>query len=207
MRRAEARRLLSRAALFGAVLFGAAFTSCSLGAYGAEAHSDEEMPTAFFSHYSHTVVDKGKTLLELKAATAAAYESSKKMVLTDVVFSEYDTSTGEIVSSGRAAKVVYHTDTKDAEFSGSVRLESKSQDAVLEGESLAWSDKDKRLEGGLEYMVKISRSDGSAVSGSGFEAETRSRSFAFRDSVEGRIEESKKEPAEASPNGAPEGAP
>jgi hypothetical protein len=146
-------------------------------------------------------------MLELKAATAAAYESGNKMVLTDVVFSEYNTSTGELASFGHADKVIYHTDTKEAEFSGSVRLESKSQDAVLEGEYLTWSDKDKRLEGGLESMVKISRSDGSAVSGSGFEAQARSRSFAFRGSVEGRVEESKEGPADASPSGAPEGAP
>jgi LPS export ABC transporter protein LptC len=196
MLRTEARRLLSLAVLLGAAL---ALSGCSLSGYGAQAQNDEEMPTALFSHYSHTVVDNGKTKLELKAATAAVYDSSKKMVLTDVVFSEYDTSTGEIVSSGRADKAVYHTDTKDAEFSGSVRLESKSQDAILEGEYLAWSDKDKRLEGGLESMVRISRSDGSAVSGAGFEADTRSRSFAFRDSVEGRIEEPKKESAEGAP--------
>jgi LPS export ABC transporter protein LptC len=204
MRGAEAWRLFFWAALLGAAF---ALAGCSLGNYGAEAQSSEVMPTAFFSHYSHTVVDKGKTMLELKAATAAAYESGNKMVLTDVVFSEYNTSTGELASSGHADKVIYHTDTKEAEFSGSVRLESKSQDAVLEGEYLAWSDKDKRLEGGLESMVKISRSDGSAVSGSGFEAQARSRSFAFRGSVEGRIEESKEGSPEALPSGAPEGSP
>lgn len=201
MRRAEARRPLSRAALLGAALSGTviALASCSLGNYGAEAQDSEEMPTALFSHYSHTVVDKGKTMLELKAATAAAYGTSKKMILTDVVFSEYDTSTGELASSGRADKAVYHTDTKDAEFSGSVKLESRSQDAVLEGEYLAWSDKDKRLEGDLATTVRISRSDGSAVSGSGFESQARSRSFAFRGSVEGRIEGSAKESVAASP--------
>jgi LPS export ABC transporter protein LptC len=206
MRRAEAGRLLSCAALLGAVL---ALSGCSLAGYAAEAAPDEELPTALFSNYTHTVVDKGKTMLQLKAATAAAYESTSRMELSDVSFAEYDTDTGEVASLGRADRAVYHTDSKDAEFSGSVRLESKGQDAVLEGESLRWSDKDKRLEGGLETSVTISRSDGSSMSGAGFEAATRSRSFAFRDSVEGRIAESKEpaaRPAEA-PAAAPASAP
>jgi hypothetical protein len=111
-----------------------------------------------------------------------------KPLLSGVSFSEFDPDTGELLSQGRADEAVYHTDTKDAEFSGSVRLESRKQDAILEGEYLRWIDKDKRLEGRLDRTVTIGRADGSKVSGAGFEADARRRSFAFRESVEGRIE-------------------
>ena len=142
---------------------------------------------AKFTDYSHTVVEGGKKRLELKAATAALYGAGKKTVLVDVDFSEYDPDTGELVSRGVADSAVYHNDTKDAEFSGSFVLESKRQDAILRGEYLRWIDKDKRLEGRLDRTVTIARSDGSFVSGAGFEASGLKRSFSFRDSVEGRI--------------------
>jgi Protein of unknown function (DUF1239). len=182
-------------ALCGAAAVALALAGCSLGDMTREAAAEPELPTASFSNYTHTVVDKGKTLLVLKAERADLYDSGKRMELSGVSFTEYDTSDGSVSSLGRADRAVYRTDTKEAEFSGSVRLESKSQDAILEGEFLHWSDKDKRLSGGLENAVTISRGDGSSVSGAGFEAETRSRSFAFRDSVEGRIVDKKKEAA------------
>ena len=167
-------------------------SACSLGAYASQADSGEEAPpTARFTDYSHTVVERGKKMLELKASTAELYDVSKKTVLTDVVFSEFDPDTGELVSLGRADHAIYHTDTKDAEFSGSVSLESKRQDAVLRGEYLRWIDKDKRLEGRLDRTVTISRADGSSVSGAGFEASALRRSFSFRESVEGLIVDKK----------------
>lgn len=145
------------------------------------------MPTLTFTDYSHTVVVRGKTNFELKAAKAEVYQTSKKTILTDVSFSEFDPDSGELLSFGRADSAIYYTDSKDAEFPGSVRLESKKQDAILQGEYLKWIDKDKRLEGRLDRTVTISRSDGSSVSGAGFEADARTRSFSFRESVEGRI--------------------
>jgi LPS export ABC transporter protein LptC len=162
--------------------------ACSLAGYVAQPDTnEEELPSAVFSDYTHIVVERSKKMLELKADRAELYETSKKTVLTGVVFSEYDPDTGELVSLGRADQAIYHNDTKDAEFSGSVRLESKKQDAILQGEYLGWIDKDKRLVGRLDRAVTISRADGSSVSGAGFEAWARKRSFSFRESVEGRI--------------------
>jgi LPS export ABC transporter protein LptC len=197
---AERGRLAFPGAALAALAAGAALSlaACSLAGYAAQSEaSEEELPTAVFSDYTHTVVERGKKLLELKADRAELYETSKRTILTGVMFSEYDPDTGELVSRGRAKQAVYHSDTKDAEFSGSVRLESKKQDAVLQGEYLRWSDKDKRLEGGLDRTVTISRSDGSSVSGAGFEALARKRAFSFRGSAEGRIESKPKPAAEA----------
>ena len=174
------------ATLFAVV---ALFSACSLAGYTVQdASAGEEMPIGVFTNYSHTVVVRGKKNFELKAIRAELYEKSKKTVLRGVSFSEYDSDTGELLSLGHADDAIYHTDTKDAEFVGSVRLESKRQDAVLQGEYLRWIDKEKRLEGRLDRTVIISRADGSHVSGAGFVADTRKRAFNFRESVEGRIE-------------------
>jgi LPS export ABC transporter protein LptC len=174
--------------LAAVALAAALLASCSLAGMTSQEAEGEELPTAVFSDYSHTVVVRGKRNFELKAARAELYETSKRTVLKGVTFSEYDPDTGELLSLGQAEGAVYHTDTKDAEFSGSVRLESKKQDAVLMSEFLRWIDKDKRLEGRLDRTVTVSRADGSRVSGAGFEASARKRAFSFRESVEGRIE-------------------
>jgi LPS export ABC transporter protein LptC len=185
-RHAAAR--LARAAS-AAIAFAVLPAACSLAGYVAQvSQEEEEAPTAVFTDYAHTVVVRGKKNFELRAAKAELYETSKRTVLKGVSFSEYDPDTGELLSLGHADDAIYHTDTKDAEFSGSVRLESKKQDAILQGEYLRWIDKDKRLEGRLDRTVTIGRADGSNVSGAGFEADARKRAFSFRESVEGRIE-------------------
>jgi LPS export ABC transporter protein LptC len=182
---ARAGRALAAALAAGAALL----SGCSLAGYAGEAaKADDSIPTAVFSGYSHTVVVRGNRNFELKAARAEVYSSTKKTVLTGVTFAEYDPDTGELLSQGSADQAVYHDDTKDADFSGSVRLESKKQDAILVGEYLKWSDKEKRLEGRLDRTVTISRGDGSSVSGAGFEADARRKAFSFRESVEGRLE-------------------
>lgn len=195
---------LARAAAIAAAAACAA--SCSLGMTESEKELPEA-PYAVFVGYSHTVVVRGARNFVLKADKAELYDKSKKAVLSGVSFAEYDPDTGELLSQGTAEDAVYHTDTKDAEFSGSVRLESKRQDAILEGEKLSWSDKDKRLIGGLDRTVTIGREDGSRVSGAGFEADARDRSFSFRGGVSGLVAEKEaadgKKPAAANGAGAP----
>jgi LPS export ABC transporter protein LptC len=198
-------RSISRAApLAGLALAGLFSLSCSLaGLANQVAEGEEELPTAVFSDYSHTVVVRGKKNFVLEAAKAELYQTSKRTLLSGVTFTEYDPDTGELLSLGRADEAVYHTDTKDAEFTGSVRLESKKQDAILQGEYLRWIDKDKKLEGRLDRTVTISRADGSSVSGAGFEANARRRSFSFRESVEGRIESKSDSKSESKTEAAP----
>ena len=173
-------------ALSGAALLAA----CSVAGIAPEAEAAaaaEELPSAVLSNYVHTVVERGNVNFVLKAATAEVYDTSKRTLLQGVSFMEYDPDTGALLSLGSADQAVYYSDSKDAEFSGSVRLESRKQDAILTGEYLKWSDKEKRLEGRLDRTVTISRSDGSFVSGAGFEVDARRKAFSFRGSGEGMI--------------------
>ena len=178
------RRVL--AALAGAAL--AASCSFDYGEGGA-AGGAATLPTAVFEGYSHTVVLRGKPYLELRAARAETWDEEKKTVLSDVEFTEFDADSGERVALGRAESAVFWTQTEDAEFSGSVRLQSLRDDALLEGEYLRWDGKSKRMEGRLDRTVTISRKDGSRASGAGFQADARKRSFGFRGEAEGIMAE------------------
>jgi LPS export ABC transporter protein LptC len=198
MRRSDAARALA------AVALAAAASACHID-YGAAlegAASGESLPTARFVDYVHTVVVRGQRSFELKAAKADIYDLEKKALLSSVDFAEYDPDTGELVSRGHADEAVLDTETEDAEFSGSVRLESKKQDALLEGEYLRWDNAAKKLEGRLDRSVTVSRGDGSWMSGAGFQADARHRSFSFRESVEGRVADTAKDEKAAPPAGS-----
>jgi len=201
MRRNEPRarppsghRAAARAAILAVAL---AASGCELQYPEAQAEGGEKPPTARFSGYSHTVVIRGEKAFELKAQKAEVYSSDHRTLLSGVSFAEYDPDTGELVSSGKADSAVFHDDTEDAEFSGSVFLQSKRQDAALDSEYLSWNSKEKRLEGRLDRTVTLSRGDGSRVSGAGFSAEALRRSFSFKEGVEGSIvDEEAEEPRE-----------
>ncbi len=182
------------ATALAAAFLAAALAGCSLD-YGNEGDkgAGAPRPTARFTDYAHTIVVRGARAFELKAANAEVYGEEKRTVLTGVTFAEYDPDTGQLVSSGTAESALFWSETEDAELSGSVRLESKRQDAILEGEFLRWDGKAKRLEGRLDRTVTVSRSDGSRVSGAGFEADARKRSFLFRESVQGYVAQTEKE--------------
>jgi len=161
-----------------------ALASCSLG-YDGQVKEAPVLPSAVFSDYSHTIVVRGRPAFTLEADRAEVYAEEKRTVLSAVRFAEYDPDTGDLLSSGSADRAVYWTESEDAELSGAVRLESKRQEAVLEGEYLRWDGEGKRLEGRLDRAVTVRKTDGSWVSGAGFEADARRRSFVFREGVAG----------------------
>lgn len=184
------------------VLCGLALGSCSFdyGANGTE--GTEELPSAVFHGFVHNIVDQDAKVLEIRAELAESYVESRRMVLRGVSFTEYDRSTGAAVTVGHAERAVVYTDTEDAEFSGSIVIDSSREDALLDAEYLAWDSDAKRLTSRLDRSVSVRRKDGSWIRGAGFSADLRRRSFAFRESVEGNFvvdeEESEAEASSAS---------
>ncbi len=170
-----------------AVLFLAAalVASCSFD-YGEDSgERAPELPSATFIEFSHSVYSNGVRILDLKAARAETYEKEGKTVLHGVDFSEYDRNTGAVAASGRAAAAVFWTATENAEFSGNIRINAIRDNATLSSEFLAWDGQQKLLTSGLDRTVEIHRGDGSWARGAGFSADSRRRSFSFREAAEG----------------------
>jgi len=186
-----ATRILALSAFF---MVGMSCLSCSFDYGGLPGADAREEPSAIFSDFVHRVVDKGSLVLEVRAARAEAYDSSHRTILTDVAFSQF-ASNGDLAATGTADAATLFTDSEDAEFRGRVRLQSKTEDSVLEAEQLTWISDSKTIRGGLERIVSIRRGDGAWVRGAGFEAEMLSRSFSFQEASEGRIVTADKEAA------------
>ena len=160
-------------------------SACSFNYEGANAAGGEDVPDAVFHDFDHNVYKGGTKILSLHAGLAESYDKDGRMVLHDVDFSSYSRGSGALAAEGHAESAVFHSDTQDAEFSGSITIRSTQEDAKLEAEYLEWKGSDKTLSGGIDRSVTVRRGDGSWLRGAGFVADSRRRSFSFRESVEG----------------------
>lgn len=167
-----------------ALLSGAGLAACSFD-YGTGEAAAEAGPSAVFTKFTHTVVIRGARLLEIRADRAESYDVEGKTLLYGVSFTEFDEKSHEAIAEGRADRGVIYTQSENAEFSGSIALRSKSEDASLKAESLSWDSKAKSLSSRLDQSVELRKGDGTWLKGAGFSADMRRKSFAFRDSTEG----------------------
>jgi hypothetical protein len=70
---------------------------------------------------------------------------------------------GTMAVEGSAGRVVFHTDTEDAEISGRVRVYSALEEAGIETEALAWKSKPRLLTAPAHDRVIISSDNGSRL--------------------------------------------
>ena len=164
----------------------ASVSGCSLdyGAVTAEEKVAETIPDTVAFEMTHKVHQDGRLALSFEAGRAETYGALKKMILSDVRFVEYGADSAP-ATSGEARHVVYHTDTENAEISGSVRVRSESEKADIATESLAWENKRKKLTALPLARVVITKDDGSSITGRGFTGDFRTREVSFSGPVEG----------------------
>lgn len=168
------------------LLAAAALAGCSLdyGAVQADERIADTIPDTVAIEVTHKVHEKGKLALEFEAGRTETWGAQKKMVLERVRFVQYGEDSTP-ATSGEARRVVYHTDTENAEISGSVRVRSESEKAGIDAPALAWESKPKRLTAPAAAVVRITKDDGSSISGTGFSGDFRTREVSFSGPVEG----------------------
>jgi LPS export ABC transporter protein LptC len=171
-----------------AVAFAAALlvAGCSLDYQEAagEEKAAEGIPDTVARGLVHKIHRNGRLSMELEAERAETYGAAAKTILTDAHFIEYDDK-GEKATEGRARRVVYHTDTENAEISGTVRVHSASEKGDVSAETLAWANKEKRLTAPPDERVTIRKDDGTSISGRGFVGDFRTRQVTFSGPVQG----------------------
>ncbi|HVP19443.1 MAG TPA: LPS export ABC transporter periplasmic protein LptC [Spirochaetia bacterium] len=174
---------MSLAALAGAFL---AFAGCSMDyrVTQAEEKTAEGVPDTVATGIVHKIYKNGHLSLVLEASRAETFNSQKKTVLSNARFEELDDK-GAMATEGRAGTIVYHTDTENAEISGSVSVHSASEKAVVSARSLAWANKEKKLSAPPAETVVVKKDDGSFIQGTGFVGDFRIREITFSGRVEG----------------------
>lgn len=113
------------------------------------------------------------------------YNSQNRTVLHDVVFTEYNKSSSELATYGKADTIEYFNDTEDAKLSGNLNFISKKDEIEMTGEYLYWNKEEKRILSNSDSLIKIVNDDGSKIEGLGFSANLRNSTFAFEKDITG----------------------
>ncbi len=180
--------MIARRAFFRVVMlvFLLGIAACSLDydiVPESTAESDER-PEIEIAQLEHYIFRLSRLRLHITAAESETYQEEKKQVLRDVYFWEYD-HTGAVAAEGRADVAEIFLDTEDVRFEGSIRLYSFEEEAGITAEYLEWDSEADELRGENDETVVISRDDGTAVRGSGFLADMRSKALSFSGQVSG----------------------
>jgi LPS export ABC transporter protein LptC len=179
-------RRRSAAVPVAAVAAALLLAGCSLDYQEAEREEQaaQGIPDTVALGLVHKIHKNGRLSLALEAARAETYNGTNTTILTDAHFIEYDDAGGK-ATEGQARKVVFHTDTENAEISGAVRVHSASEKGDVSAESLSWMNKEKRLSAPRDERVTIRKDDGTFISGRGFEGDFRARQVTFSGPVQG----------------------
>ncbi|MCX7032285.1 MAG: LPS export ABC transporter periplasmic protein LptC [Spirochaetes bacterium] len=174
------------AAIAAAALSASVLSSCSLDYESArlEEQLSERLPDTVATGLVHRVVKNSRTALEVTAARAETWDAQHRTVLDAAAFVEYGQD-GERTVEGNAGRVVFHTDTEDAEISGRVRVYSAVDEAGIETETLTWRKAPRLLSAPAHDRVVITKDDGSRLEGTGFVGDLRRREFVFSGPVQG----------------------
>jgi LPS export ABC transporter protein LptC len=176
------RLIRSVAAVCVVLLAGA----CSLNyqATEVEAGATDNIPDTIIKNITYRVVKNSHTSLQLEAARSETYVNRKETLLSGAHFVEFDVK-GDPDTDGRADSVVFHTDSQNAEISGSVLVYSAAQKGSISTEYLSWEDAGKTLTADPNERVIVKKDDGSYIVGRGFIGDFRIREVRFSGPVEG----------------------
>jgi LPS export ABC transporter protein LptC len=168
-----------------ASVFG--ITSCGGSLATTDTAVSKDIPDVVFTGFERQEVEKGVVVFTAKADKAEYYASESRLVLYGLSFEQKSSDGLAVESTGEAGMVVYHEDTGNAEFSGNVKLYSKSGNASFQTSSLRYLGASQTLEGGPSDMVVVQVGEKLFLSGKGFIADVRAKTFGFSDGLQGTI--------------------
>ena len=162
------------------------FVGCSFDYEGARVDENlsESNPEAILLGFSQTVVENGHPVMKIEADRAELYESQNMTIAYGLHFTELGRE-GELLSEGWADKATYHNDTENAEFTGSVYINSQAEETSLRAQSISWDNENKVLTTPPESLVQLEKDDGAFLEGRGLEVDLRYREIQLGGKVKG----------------------
>ena len=167
------------------------FFSCSFS-YDTVTPNDEE-PNLVMENAEYTRIVNGNPEIHLHAEEILHYEKKHSMELLQFSFEQYNAAPEgqkqipDINAKGRAELARFETDTNNAFVEGNISIEVVSEDISITTSQLSWQNDERLIS--APGLVSIIRSDGTTLKGTGFSANTRSRSWEFESQVEGSVVE------------------
>lgn len=160
--------------------------NCSFDYREAQVPEDLEdtIPNIVLEGFRQTVVSKGSVTLRIQVERAESFEKKKRTIFYQVSFSEFDEE-GKVLTKGRADRIEYESDTKNASVSGNVFIHSLREEGRILADTLFWKDKERTLTSRETDRVRLEDEKGSWIEGVGFMADLRRMEMSFSGKVRG----------------------
>ena len=154
--------------------------ACSFD-YGERTAAQRTAPDLVMEEVEYVRVRGAEIQARFVAERLERFEARQLMELQYFYFEQFEQ--GDVSASGRADVASVEIDSNDVRMFGEVRVQA--EDIVLETAQLEWRDRQRLLLGGGDEEVRIRRDDGTTMTGVGFRADTRRRSWEFERAVFG----------------------
>lgn len=144
----------------------------------------DDIPTTILYNFTQVQVKESKPLYRITGKEAQMFKKKKNDIMTSVQFQEFDQE-GTIITRGSADRVSYFSESENAELSGKILFSSDSEDGEIEASYLSWNHKDKTLKGNPDDIVVLNKKTGSTVTGTGFDANFKTKQIQFSGKISG----------------------
>jgi LPS export ABC transporter protein LptC len=158
--------------------------NCSFD-YGSTGGGDKSLPDIAMDDVEYVRVRSLDPQARLQAERVERYEERRIMELRNFSFEQFGGHGEDINASGRAGSASFEIDSGNSHMENGVRIDVDSEEIAIETSRLEWKDKDRTLTGGTSEEVHVYQENGTSFSGIGFQANARSRTWSFTDTVSG----------------------
>jgi LPS export ABC transporter protein LptC len=158
--------------------------SCSFD-YDSTGGGDKGLPDIVMDNVEYVRVRSLDPQARLQAERVERYEERRVMELWNFSFEQFHGHSDEVNAYGRAGRASFEIDSGDIRMEDGVLIEVDSEDVVIETARLEWKDKERALSSGPTDEVHVYQENGTSFTGIGFQANARSRTWSFSDTVSG----------------------
>jgi LPS export ABC transporter protein LptC len=158
---------------------------------------DNNDPSMILTETEYVRVRNGNPAARLTAEEVRQYEAKHSWELDGVSFEQFNAAPEgfgkipDVNARGKAGSARMETDTGNFSMSGGVALEVISEGIVMETGEVFWQDKERLLS--APGQLDITRDDGTIITGRGFSADIRRRTFEFESAAEGAVVDEEEE--------------
>jgi LPS export ABC transporter protein LptC len=155
--------------------------------YGEVSEADDSQPDIVMTDVEYVRIRDGDPQVRFRAESAERYENKQTMELRNFSFEQFEKHGDEINASGRAGSAHVDLDSGNIILENGISIAVDSEDITIATDNLSWYDEERILTGEDGGVVEITRTDGTSFYGTGFTANTRSRTFVFEGGIEGTL--------------------
>jgi LPS export ABC transporter protein LptC len=166
------------------LLIALLLSACSFD-YSGTGGAEKGLPDIVMDNVEYVRVRSLDPQARLQAERVERYEERGIMELRNFSFEQFGNHGEDVNAYGRAGSASFEIDSGDIHMADGVRVDVESEDIAIETARLEWKDKDRALSAGAGDEVHVYQENGTAFTGIGFQANARSRTWLFTDTVSG----------------------